>query len=261
MTDSTLHSTSKAHAPDTTPSPQDELEQLLYIITHDLRAGFRAFRTIPDWIAEDLSPLPPDRQALLDGHIAMLRTQAERCDRMLVDLRTFSRVGRCADPDADHPLRPILTEASGLVPLPDSFTLHCDHEAILRGPRNEFIELFTALLSNAVKHHDHTAGHIALHLTAGQSGPAQPRPRVQVIVSDDGPGIPARFHEVVFDLLRTLRPRDDCEGSGMGLAVARKIVTNLGGTIAIHDTGAARGTFIAFSLPGHLVAAPSARPH
>ena len=83
------------------------------------------------------------------------------------------------------------------------------------------------------------------------------RPGFFLTVSDDGPGIPPQFREAVFDPLRTLKPRDVCEGSGMGLAIARKIVTRLGGTISLAETEGTRGTTVSFTLPGHDPAQPA----
>lgn len=244
MTDRQPH-----HAPRTAqtspPDPEAELEQFLYIVTHDLRAAFRAFQTIPEWIAEDMGPLPPERQEALSGHLEMLTTQAARCDRMLLDLRDYSRIGRRADPTVEHGLKEVLERALRLFPLPGGFDLAVLGEARVVGPLNELALLLSALLSNAVKHHDRAEGQITLTAAPGPDG------MVRLSVIDDGPGIPEKFREAVFDLLRTLRPRDSCEGSGMGLSLARRIVTRAGGSIAIRDTGAERGTTVDFTLPGH----------
>ncbi|PJE31034.1 Histidine kinase-, DNA gyrase B-, and HSP90-like ATPase [Pseudooceanicola antarcticus] len=227
-----------------------ELEEFLYIITHDLRAAFRAFQTIPEWIEEDMGPLPPDRAAAVEAHLAMLMTQARRCDRMLLDLRDYSRIGRRADSLGEHPVDAVLSQALIQSPLPRGFSFSIEGGGLLSGPGNELVLLFAALLSNAVKHHDRENGRITLKVSG--AGPMR-----QLRFSDDGPGIPAQFHEAVFDPLRTLRPRDDCEGSGMGLPIARKIVRRLGGEIAVARTAAPRGTTLAFTLPGHDPAQPA----
>ncbi|MBT9382363.1 HAMP domain-containing histidine kinase [Pseudooceanicola sp. CBS1P-1] len=230
--------------PPTPSSPDSALEEFLYIVTHDLRAGFRAFDTIPDWIREDMGPLPAERRALVEGHLDMLKTQAKRCNRMLLDLRDYSRIGRMADPPEDHPVAALLEAAEQRVPLPDGFTLALHGDGVLTGPANELTQLFAALLSNSLKHHDRAHGQISV--TVSGAGP-----RRRVVFADDGPGIPARLREAVFIPLRTLRPRDDCEGSGMGLTIARKIVQRLGGEIEVLDGGDARGATLVFTLPGH----------
>lgn len=235
----------------TQPAPAPaELEEFLYIITHDLRAAFRAFQTIPEWIEEDMGPLPPDRATAVESHLAMLMTQARRCDRMLLDLRDYSRVGRRADSDDQHGVEDLLTRALSQSPLAQGFSLSIEGGGLLSGPGNELALLFSALLSNAVKHHDRDRGKITLRVAG--AGPMR-----QLEFSDDGPGIPPQFREAVFDPLRTLKPRDVCEGSGMGLAIARKIVTRLGGTISLAETEGTRGTTVSFTLPGHDPAQPA----
>lgn len=236
------------HAPDNLsaapppPPPMDDFEELLYILSHDLRTGIRAVLTIPDFIEEDLASLPDPQQSILAEHLEMLRIQARRCDRMLLDLRDFSRIGRLADPIGDYSIADILARCRETAPLPDGFSLSVHGDAVLSGPPNELIMLFKALLSNCVKHHDMDTGHIDISIaTMGRM--------TRIIVADDGPGIPSRFRRDVFTMLRTLRSRDECEGSGVGLTLARKVVTALRGTIEVLDGGDTRGTAIALMLP------------
>jgi two-component system sensor kinase FixL len=66
-------------------------------------------------------------------------------------------------------------------------------------------------------------------------------------VKDDGPGIHPRFHQQIFKMFQTLRPRDLVEGSGMGLAMVRKHVEFAGGTI---DLESDEGKGVLFVLPG-----------
>ncbi|MCA1337140.1 sensor histidine kinase [Pseudooceanicola marinus] len=255
--------------------PAAGMEEFIYIITHDLRASFRAFHTIPEWIREDMGPLPPEREAIVAEHLDLLTTQAARADRMLLDLRDFSRIGRLADPIGAHPLEEVLDRASQISPFPDRASLQVTGSATLTGPGNELAMLFAALLSNAVKHHDRDQVRIRLSL-------ADDGPLLRLTLDDDGPGIPTRFREAVFAPLRTLRPRDQCEGSGMGLAIARKIVTRLGGEIHIappedadpegprpakatvetvvdQATAPPRGTRVVFTLPGQMEDPPPPR--
>jgi signal transduction histidine kinase len=62
-------------------------------------------------------------------------------------------------------------------------------------------------------------------------------------VSDDGPGIAPEFHERIFQLFQTLKPRDRVEGSGMGLAIVKKIIESHNGRIAISSTPGKGATF------------------
>jgi signal transduction histidine kinase len=67
-------------------------------------------------------------------------------------------------------------------------------------------------------------------------------------VKDDGPGIPEQFHEQIFKMFQTLRPRDQVEGSGMGLALVRKHVDLRGGRLTV-DSGEGRGSTFRFTWP------------
>lgn len=94
-------------------------------------------------------------------------------------------------------------------------------------PRAPLEMIFRNLIGNAFKHHDRPESgrvHVRAHRTGGF---------VTFTVEDDGPGIPARYHERIFGLFQTLRPRDEVEGSGMGLAVVKKAVERRGGTIRV----------------------------
>ncbi|MHC9234279.1 sensor histidine kinase [Pseudooceanicola sp. 502str34] len=222
---------------------EDPAETFIYHVTHDLRACFRAMKVIPEWFCEDLEKSAPEALTLVRPHLDMLATQARRGDTILLDLREYSRVGRLSDPATSLTLAALLEEAITLAEVPATFNVEPWLEAPrVHGPRNDLLRLFKALLENAVRHHDRDSGQI--WVISEPDGA-----RVSLQVMDDGPGIPERFHERVFQLLTTLKPRDTCEGSGVGLALARKIVEQSGGTISLVGTGSRRGCCFTFSLP------------
>jgi len=91
------------------------------------------------------------------------------------------------------------------------------------------------LMSNAIKHHDHPEqGHIWVEAKDDGSS-------VEFVVSDDGPGIPEQYRGRVFGMFQTLKPRDEVEGSGMGLAIVRKLAESQGGRVWLTDRPAGRG--------------------
>src|SRR6185437_4041999 len=97
------------------------------------------------------------------------------------------------------------------------------------------------LISNAIKHHDKNVGRIEIF--AEDIGP-----HYRFSIRDDGPGIPAQFHEQIFKMFQTLKPRDKVEGSGMGLALARKHVETSGGTMTL-ESAPGRGSTFSFTWP------------
>jgi signal transduction histidine kinase len=66
---------------------------------------------------------------------------------------------------------------------------------------------------------------------------------VEFVVTDDGPGIDPQFHKRIFGVFQTLKPRDEVEGSGMGLALVKRIVEMRGGTIQVQSASGQGATF------------------
>ena len=83
------------------------------------------------------------------------------------------------------------------------------------------------LLSNAIKHKGDSSEHL-LVTTAVDKG------RVVIEVMDQNPQIPEEYRQRIFEMFQTLRPRDQVEGSGMGLAIAERVVNSMGGSLSYY---------------------------
>ncbi|MCV3270599.1 sensor histidine kinase [Roseobacter sinensis] len=233
----TARPTSNAAVADHDPAApvSGDFEEFIYLISHDVRNSVRALIELPQWISEDLAEAGVPLDGSVGESIELMNRHTGRLDRMLVDLLTFSRVGRMqaiVEVDLQQALDEVLDE----IAVPAGFTverdLSCDR---FRLGERDVLTLLTALLSNAIKHNDRTVGKIAVSCrTEGAE--------VVLSVEDNGPGIPPKFHDRIFGAMTTLRPRDEVEGSGMGLAITRKIAQLYGGDVAILDTGSARGS-------------------
>ena len=110
-------------------------------------------------------------------------------------------------------------------------------------PRMPLQQILLNLISNAIKHHHRDSGHI--QVTVKDQGEYY-----AFAVTDDGPGIAERFHAQIFNAFQTLKPRDQVEGSGMGLAFVRKYVETYGGTVTLQSKEGEGSTF-GFTFPKH----------
>lgn len=222
---------------------EQEFEEFIYCITHDLKAYSRAIRVIPEWIEEDLSGAGLDLPGDVRDHMSMLRDYASGMDRMLEALTALSRVGRLADTASSIDLNAALLRAWRSLPDSTGAGFHLPaHKLFVHGPDNDLQRLFTALLSNAVQHASSAPSAITV-AAREQDG------RVVVTIADDGPGIDPALREKVFEPLHTLRPKDETGQAGMGLAIARKVVTLAGGTIRIEAASTGTGCAVIFDLP------------
>lgn len=219
-----------------------DIEDFIYLISHDVRSSVRALLELPQWIAEDLEEAGFKVSGQVQSSIDLMNRHTGRLDRMLVDLLTYSRIGRMQtvrDVDLNEALDDVLDELA--LPAGYKMVRAFDCETLVIGDR-DILTLFTALISNAVKHHDQKAGRIVV-TSSLQDG------SICLTVSDDGPGIPEEFHSRVFGAMTTLRPRDEVEGSGMGLANVRKIATQYHGKVRLKDSPYGRGTRVEVCLP------------
>lgn len=233
------------------PSPQvaethngssQDIEDFIYLISHDVRASVRALLELPHWIVEDLEEAGVKVEGSVAASIELMNRHTGRLDRMLVDLLTFSRVGRMQEVRSNI-LPLVIEQVLEEIQLPVGFKVikNLECEAIVMGDR-DILTLFDALIRNALKHHDKRSGQIVVS-SAVQGG------EVILSVADDGPGIPLEYRENVFGAMRTLRPRDEVEGSGMGLTNVRKIAALYGGTAHVTASPYGRGTLAEVRLP------------
>ena len=104
--------------------------------------------------------------------------------------------------------------------------------------------VFRNLLGNAIKHHDKTDGIITVSFDEAGG-------MYQFTVSNDGPGIAKEHQEQIFQMFKTLKSRDEVEGSGMGLAIIKKIIEHHGGSISV-NSDSDRGVSFIFTWPKNI---------
>ncbi|MDB4976718.1 MAG: hypothetical protein JWN48_5059 [Myxococcaceae bacterium] len=215
-----------------------ELQQFAYVASHDLRAPLRAIDSLSSWIEEDL-------QGVLTGetgeHMRLLRGRVQRMEQLLADLLEYAQAGR--DPKSTEKVatEDVLFEIRQLINAPKGIVVETDGPMpVLETPKLPLTRVLLNLVSNAVKHHDRPVG--AVKVAARDAGEYW-----EFSVADDGPGIPARFHQKAFQMFQTLKSRDEVEGSGMGLALVKKLVESAGCHIRLESTG--RGATFRFTWP------------
>lgn len=219
-----------------------EFENFIYLVSHDVRSSVRALLELPQWIEEDLREAGIRIDGSLKENLALMNTHMRRLDRMLIDLLIYSRIGRMQSDD-DVPWDEAIESVLDHLRMPPGLRLIRDIGArSIRMGRNDAVTLVSSLLSNAIKHHDRDKGTIRLS-TREEDG------CICLEIADDGPGIPPDSRARVFEVMTTLKPRDQVEGSGMGLANVRKIATHYGGRIEWVDPEAERGCHLVLRFP------------
>jgi signal transduction histidine kinase len=226
-----------------------ELDEFVYTASHDLRASLTGVSTVAQWILEDdrsLSPKTRDRLALIQGRI-------ERMHRLLNDVRDYTGAGRSVEA-AGSPISAaaLVADIAATLHVPPGFSirpaLSLQEIQVMRVP----LELVLHnLIDNAIKHHDQSGGTVTVSARRRDAW-------YRFSVVDDGPGIPDEYHDVIFEMFRTLPPREIVESSDLGLALVGKIVGKLGGSCGIEPVRE-RGAHFWFDWPSSQ--APLRRNH
>lgn len=171
---------------------------------------------------------------------------ARRMKGLINGLLAYSRVGRKEgareEVDLEELLRDVLDDLGTRI-AETGAEVEVESLPVARGERDQLRRVLQNLIDNALTYHGDTPPRIRV------SGEHRADGTVEVTVADRGPGIPADQHERIFQIFRQLDPHGaGREGSGMGLALCRKIVERYGGTIRVESEPGDGATF-RFTLP------------
>ena len=231
----------------------EELEAFTYIASHDIREPLRQIETLASMLEGALDETAPARPRM-SRWVTGIEASSRRLRILIDDLTEFSRLGRTAQPfgpaslagvldEAKADLAQTIAEAGATVVVDGTLPVaQCD--------RGQIRQVLQNLLSNAVKYrHPDRPPEVRLTAVAVPAEAGDPRrPMLRIAVRDNGIGFDPRHAERIFEPFQRLHGADHYPGSGIGLAICRKIVERHGGTIAVEGRPGEGATFW-FTLP------------
>ncbi|WP_443667670.1 sensor histidine kinase [Jidongwangia harbinensis] len=218
-----------------------DLEQFAYVASHDLQEPLRKVASFCQLLQRRYAGQMDERA---DQYIAFAVDGAQRMQRLINDLLAFSRIGRLTSGFTDVDLDRVLSEVkSQLEPRAgDDAEIVWSDLPTVEGEEPLLTTLFVNLIGNSLKFR-RPGVPPRIRISAGQVGEEW-----QINVRDNGIGIESEFADKVFVIFQRLHARDAYEGTGIGLAIVKKIVEYHGGRIWL-DLDVDEGTSIYFTLP------------
>ena len=225
-----------------------ELETLVYSASHDLKSPMVSLLGYLEYLKLDYGDVLGQEGG---RYVARISDCTLYMQRLIHDLIDLSRVGRTGvdgvDVDLAELVRIIVDEAAASHP---GVSFRVGRLPVVAGDPVGFRQLFTNLVENAVRHGGRP------DLTVTVDGRSRTDAGLELSVRDDGRGIPPEHRERVFGVFERLDAPSTTSGTGMGLAICRKIVELLGGSIGVHGS---HGTEVRIVLPASVSARWPAR--
>lgn len=223
-----------------------DLEQFAYSISHDMRQPLRMISSYLSLIERALV-LDAQRDEEIWQYFKFAKDGAQRMDQMILSLLEFSRIGRQSEPISVVASRSLLDEV--LVFLnPEIESTRAQLNILGEWPEllinpDAFIRVLQNLIGNAIKYHEENVPPIVT--IRALNTPMS----VRIEICDQGIGIDKSQVDRLFKVFSRLQTRSRFEGTGVGLAISRKIVEHYGGRMGVESAGEGQGCCFWFELP------------
>ncbi len=189
--------------------------EVAYAASHDLRAPIVAIGQLVESIQEDFAAELPDEVV---RRLCLIRDRADRCDELLRRLNRYWRAGDTTEAAAPLDLAQMVEDVARHLAPPPGAVVEAE-AVIIEAARRPLRQVLCELIHNAIRHPRRRDVRVRVAAARRDGG-------WELSVSDNGPGIPARYRERVWRPFTTLQADGT---SGLGLAIARRIVEAHGG--------------------------------
>ncbi len=216
-----------------------ELKDFASIVSHDLKAPLRGIKTLANWILADCGDkFSKDSKEQMD----LLLARVERMYMLIEGVLEYSRVGRAEGKQTPVNLEEFMPEVINMIVPPENIKVTVESKLpVIEAEEIHIMQLFQNLLSNAIKYIDKPQGQIKVDCIPEDDF-------WKFSIADNGPGIEEKHFEKIFRMFQALSVREEFQGTGVGLTVAKKIVELYGGKIWIESKVGEGSTFF-FTLP------------
>ncbi len=204
----------------------EELQNFAYILSHDLKTPIRGVLTLAEFMQDDIEN---NQMQEVNSHIEAIKRRVIRMNGLIEGILDFSKIGMLNSKKEGIDLNELMHEVFEDAITKENFV--CTIKTTLPTIHNVrilFVQLFSNLISNAVKHNDKEKGIITIDYSTSTNFH-------EFYVADNGPGIAKSYHEKIFKLFQTLNEDEEIDSTGVGLSIVKKIITVLNGSITLES--------------------------
>jgi len=209
------------------------------VASHDLKAPLRGIASLAQWIEDDLG-----EKLSSEGrrYLQLLQSRIQRMDALIDGLLQYSRAGRVRNRIETVDIAAVLAEVLEMLTPPAGVNIEiAENMPVFETERVPLQQVLLNLVANAIKHSGRRDTNVRI-------GVRDTGDFYEFTVQDNGCGIPRQFQSRVWDIFQTLRPRDQVEGAGIGLALVKKNVEARGGRAWL-ESAESKGTAVYFLWP------------
>ncbi len=218
-----------------------ELQQFAYVASHDLQSPLRAIAGFAQFLEKDYQDKLDESAG---DYLRRIVDAAKRMQTLINDLLAYARVDARAVPFRSTSLAAVFDDVVELLQVDIADVggrVTRDDLPTVNGDPSQLSQLLQNLISNGLKYHGQSPPHV--QVSAQENGGEW-----VVSVQDNGIGIESKHHDRIFEIFRRLHSQDQIPGTGIGLAVCRRIANRHGGRIWVESVPG-NGTTFSFSIP------------
>ncbi|UCF15146.1 MAG: GHKL domain-containing protein [Phycisphaerales bacterium] len=219
-----------------------ELQEFSNITAHDLKTPLRGIATWADWISTDYIDKLGEQGR---EQMTLLLARAKKLDSMVDSVLQYSSIRQIDRKKRRVDINAVVSQVIAGIEAPEHVKIEAASELpVLICDEEQMNNVFRNLIDNAIKHGAHSDSRVEIGCTV--------KGGFWVFsIADNGPGIDRKYSKKIFRIFQTLSPAEQSEGTGIGLAIVRKIIELNGGKVWV-DSEVGKGSTFYFSLPTHM---------